>query len=128
MLEPWRIRRAAENQLGNMRMLLSGEPLALTPLGAMSLDLADILNGDPVGRVLPNQSVQFRDRSAIILTYSSALSCVRRGRPPLLGHELGVDAGVKFTDSIRPVEGTLPYCPRAAEAVATCVNFPCLLP
>ncbi len=41
--------------------------------------------------------------------------------------ELGIDLGVWFLGTNHPVPGVPENCPRAAEAVARCVNFPSLL-
>lgn len=40
--------------------------------------------------------------------------------------ELGVEPGVWFTSQLHPAAGELPGCPRAATAVARCINLPCL--
>lgn len=52
-----------------------------------------------------------------------------RKRDVSWGHrELKADIGVWFRGSIHPLEGVLPGLPRAAAAVASCVNLPCLIP
>jgi dTDP-4-amino-4,6-dideoxygalactose transaminase len=43
-------------------------------------------------------------------------------------HELGVDVGVWFKGKLHPVDVPIEGCPRADEAVARCINFPCLWP
>jgi dTDP-4-amino-4,6-dideoxygalactose transaminase len=40
---------------------------------------------------------------------------------------LGIEPGEWFLGSLHPLRGVVGGCPRAAEAVARCVNFPCLL-
>jgi hypothetical protein len=40
--------------------------------------------------------------------------------------EFGTKPGVWFTSPIHPVRAEFPGFPRAAEAVARCINLPCL--
>jgi perosamine synthetase len=42
--------------------------------------------------------------------------------------DLGVDVGVWFRGKLHPVDVPIEGCPRADEAVARCINFPCLWP
>jgi len=41
--------------------------------------------------------------------------------------DLGVEPGLWFASNLHPVPGTVPGCPKADEAVACCINLPCLM-
>lgn len=51
-----------------------------------------------------------------------------RKRDRSWGRDLNVDVGVWFTGKEHPVDPGLADCPRADEAVARCINLPCLAP
>lgn len=40
--------------------------------------------------------------------------------------EIGVEPGVWFVSNLHPASGNVPACPKADEAVARCINLPCL--
>jgi len=63
----------------------------------------------------------------VFLRYPVMVESERKQDRAWARNELRVDLGVWFRGSVHPLEGFLPECPRAAQAVASCVNFPCLL-
>lgn len=50
-----------------------------------------------------------------------------RKQDVLWAADLGVEVGVWFRGKLHPVDIPIDGCPRADEAVARCINFPCLL-
>lgn len=68
------------------------------------------------------------DSSPVYLRYPVMVEPERKKDVSWGRRELGVDVGVWFRGSIHPIDGCLPGLPRAAAAVASCVNLPCLLP
>lgn len=63
----------------------------------------------------------------VFLRYPVLVSPDRKRNLGWALRELGVKPGVWFVSQRHPAPGHVPGCPRAEEAVARCINLPCLL-
>jgi dTDP-4-amino-4,6-dideoxygalactose transaminase len=62
----------------------------------------------------------------VFLRYPVLMEPAKKASTLWAQKELGIQAGVWFLGSAHPLPGVAPGCPNAAEAVARCVNLPCL--
>jgi hypothetical protein len=63
----------------------------------------------------------------VFLRYPTRVEPARKRDLGWAASELGVPVGVWFRTHLHPSDRVVPDCPRATEAVETCINLPCLL-
>jgi dTDP-4-amino-4,6-dideoxygalactose transaminase len=67
------------------------------------------------------------ESTPVFLRYPTRVEPARKRDLGWAASELGVPVGVWFRTHLHPSDRVVPDCPRATEAVETCINLPCLL-
>lgn len=67
------------------------------------------------------------DSEPVFLRYPVLVEPERKKNTSWAPKEIGVEVGVWYTSNLHPVPVKIDGCPRADEAVARCINLPCLM-